>query len=159
MFGTVSLSARRTGAAGVVLAAVLAGAACSGSGTTSSPSGSGSGSTPPGSSSPSGSQTGSVTTGTVTPGPKNDLVKRKNVQLRGCTLSKTGGEASGVITNKGTKAVGYKISVVFTNDKASNVGEASRTVTAAAGKDTTWSVKGTFANPPKKILCVVVAVE
>ncbi|HEX2704955.1 MAG TPA: hypothetical protein VHM65_04290, partial [Candidatus Lustribacter sp.] len=137
MFGTVSPSARRTAAAGAVLAAALAAAACSGSGTTSSPSGSASGSTPPASSSPSASPTGSIT-GTVTPGPKNDLAKRKNVQLKGCTVSKTGGEASGVITNKGAKAVVYTITVVFTNDKASNVGAETRKVIAAAGKDTTW---------------------
>jgi hypothetical protein len=100
-----------------------------------------------------------VSTGGVTEGPKNDLVKRHDVTLKGCTATASGGEATGIITNKASKAVDYKLTVVFTNGQASNVGEASATFTAAPGKDTTWSVKGSFANPPKDILCVVVAVE
>jgi hypothetical protein len=91
-------------------------------------------------------------------GPKNDLDKRKNVVKKTCKVTDSGAEATGIITNKSDQDVDYKITVTFTNDKATNVGEGSTKVTAKAGEETDWTVSGKF-KAPKTVLCVVVAVS
>ncbi len=107
---------------------------------------------------PSGTSTGSVTTGSVTPGPSNDIEKRKSVVKKSCGATQTGAKATGVIVNSTAADAEFKITVTFTNDKATNVGSGETTVTAPAGTQTPWTVRGEFT-PIKKVLCVVVAVS
>ena len=154
------MTVRSAGAAALLTITALLASACSGDGS-ATPTGS---STPSGTSATSpaktstGTGTGSVTTGSVTTGPKNDIAKRKSVIKKECKVTDTGAEASGVVENTTDKDVDFSITVVFTNDKATNVGEGSTEVTARAGKSTPWKVEGKFTSP-KTVLCIVTAVS
>lgn len=156
----MGMTVRSVGAAALLTITALLAAACSGNGS-ATPTGaatpSGTSATSPGKTA-SGTGTGSVTTGSVTTGPANDIVKRKSVVKQGCKVTTTGAEASGVVENSTDKDVDYSITVTFTNDKATNVGEGTTQVTARAGKSTPWKVDGKFT-APKTVLCVVTAVS
>lgn len=90
--------------------------------------------------SPSGTPAGTVI---VSPGPSNDIEKRKNVSLTDCEVTKSGAKATGTITNTGSEAVKYEITVIFTNASATNVGDVMVKVTAKPGA-TNWSADGKF---------------
>lgn len=92
--------------------------------------------------------------GTVSPGPKNDLDRRKEVQLTDCEAADGGWKASGTIANKGDDEHEYAITVYFTNDKATDLGDGNTKVSVDGGDKGKWSVTGKF-DAPEKVLCVL----
>lgn len=95
-----------------------------------------------------------VGTATVVPGPKNDIDKRKAVAMSACKATQEGAEASGTIDNQTDKEAEYKIQVTFTNEKATDLGNADITVKAAAKKKTEWKAVAKFQSDPK-VKCVL----
>jgi hypothetical protein len=128
--------------------------------TTSTPPGSPSTTAPGSSTTTKGSKptTPAVSTAPLPTSVPNNIPERKDVTLQQCAAVPGGWGASGVAANPGTTPVSYKITVYFTDTKATTLDYAQTTVTVPAGKTQPWTANKTFAPVPSKVLCVLVGV-
>jgi hypothetical protein len=103
----------------------------------------------------------STTTAVKTPPlPKNfpnSKAARQNVDLSSCVTAPGGWSASGTAHDPSASAGKYKITVYFTDSKATTIGYGQTEVSVQPGKSATWKVADKF-NAPSKVLCVLVGV-
>jgi hypothetical protein len=102
-----------------------------------------------------------ATTGPVTPPlPKsfpNSKAARQNVILSSCVSATGGWAASGTAHDPSAASGKYKITVYFTDTKATTIGYGQTEVSLTAGKTTPWKIQAKFP-APAKVLCVLVGV-
>jgi len=83
----------------------------------------------------------------------DDPALRPDVSVRECTATKGGWRASGRIVNRGS-AHDYRVTVLFTTDRATVIGVGATSVRVGAGATKRWTVAASFvaATPT---LCVL----
>jgi hypothetical protein len=87
----------------------------------------------------------------------NDPDLYKTVAMRTCHRTDSGWQASGTATNRGKKAVTYRVLVFFTDAQARAIDSANGTVTVKSGQRATWHASRKFK--AGKVSCVVRAVR
>jgi hypothetical protein len=84
----------------------------------------------------------------------NKPTLRNNVSLSSCASAHGGWAASGTARNPSKSSASYRITVFFTTDHATVIGQAATTVQVAAGASSPWIVTGAF-HPASPTLCVL----
>jgi hypothetical protein len=79
---------------------------------------------------------------------------RANVAIADCSSADGGWKAAGTAKNPGKSDVTYTISVFFTTDHGTVLGNGGTTVAVGAGKTAEWSVTAQLTAAPKT-LCVL----
>lgn len=79
---------------------------------------------------------------------------RADVELTTCEEAEGGWQSSGTVTNLGTDARDYTITVFFTTDGGTVIGVGDTSVSVAAGESEDWSITAALTPAPKTV-CVL----
>lgn len=84
----------------------------------------------------------------------NDPGLRADASMTSCSASKGGWGAAGRIVNSTGKAHDYRLTVLFTSDKATVIGLGTTDIKVPAGQTARWSIRAVFVTA-SPTLCVL----
>lgn len=100
-------------------------------------------------------QDGAVRPGVTIPTDvPNESDLRANVEISACVSDGDGWKAAGVARNPSGEDIAYKVTVFFTNDKATVLGSGDAAVKVSAGKSANWEVRADLT-PASNMRCVL----